>query len=437
MAKRWLVASWAAICCVTVVLGQSSAPPPSPKPGSSAEEPAASSLGFAIETEMFTYKALTENSKVLACDVARYLYNSEVDAADEAAATPCKIRTGTQSSPGIVIISPGSSLLADFQLWRADMAIMGDLEMRAAKVCSPSPALMEESRGIPEKGAASAASGLLDLTPAGQAFSVFQGALGMLARNQSVTAVAGTVRDQALMNEIARQLRSLNIQVLIPEIYTPYALGVADYKNSPYLRRLEGLFDARESCETAKAGPAAPGQAAQIDNVINSIESFLKMATPSVEPPPEPSPKSSLTGTNNNSGTPEPSQPAPRTASHFAAVFAADGVARLMGFSAETGTGSNATWQHILWVKALESGGSVTRQSNLFGTKIRFSGGAVDTYAVFQLDGILVCSGNVYNFESPVRISDLEQSFRAQGIGDPTKSPEVSSTCSMIPHPSM
>jgi hypothetical protein len=108
-----------------------------------------------------------------------------------------------------------------------------------------------------------------------------------------------------------------------------------------------------------------------------------------------------------------------------------------MGFSPETGTGPNATWQHILWVKALESGGSVTRQSSLFGTKIRFSGGAVDTYAVFQLDGILVCSGNVYNFESPVRISDLEQSFRAQGIGDPTKSPEVRSTCSMLPHPSM
>src|ERR1017187_4761995 len=33
---------------------------------------------FSIETEMFTYKAVEENSEVIACDIARYLFQGEV-----------------------------------------------------------------------------------------------------------------------------------------------------------------------------------------------------------------------------------------------------------------------------------------------------------------------------------------------------------------------
>ena len=82
------------------------------------------------------YKALTENSEVLACDVARSLCGSEVDAAPSYASYPCTIKGAAQTAPGIVIVSSTSSLLADFQLWRADVATMGDLEMRAAEVCT-------------------------------------------------------------------------------------------------------------------------------------------------------------------------------------------------------------------------------------------------------------------------------------------------------------
>lgn len=392
----------------------------SAEPAASDRETEGQNIGFAIETEMFTYKAVTENSKVLACDVARYLYGGEVSVAPDGSHVPCTIQVGTQAAPGIVIISSTSSVLADFQLWRADMATMSDLEMRAAKVCvkpSAPSGSVGQSRGL---------SGILDSTPAGQAFSMFEGALGMLATNQSVTSVTGTVRDQALMNEVARQLRSLNVRVLIPEIYNPYTLSGSDYKNSIYMANLERLFNSRQLCETARADNPGAAQVAQIDGIIGSIESFLKMAMAAPAPP-------AATQQGAAGGSATASQPSASAASHFAAVFAADGLARQMGFSQDGVTGPSDTWQHILWLKALESGGSVTKEGNIFGTKVRFSGGAVETYAVFAVDGNLVCSGNVYNFESPVRVKDLQNSFDAKAARNPTESPQVQSTCSMLP----
>jgi hypothetical protein len=44
--------------------------------------------------------------------------------------------------------------------------------------------------------------------------------------------------------EVARQLRALNVQVLIPEPYNPYALGAIDYAHSPYMQNLQSVFDA-------------------------------------------------------------------------------------------------------------------------------------------------------------------------------------------------
>jgi hypothetical protein len=104
-----------------------------------------------------------------------------------------------------------------------------------------------------------------------------------------------------------------------------------------------------------------------------------------------------------------------------------------MGFTGNGASGASPTWQHVLWLKALESGGSVDRQSNLFGTKITFGGGAVDTYSVFRLNGQLVCSGNVFNFQSPVRTKDLQKTFRAMPIDDPAHPSMLRSTCAMLP----
>lgn len=374
----------------------------------SAQEPPANA-GFSIETEMFTYKAVKENSQLIACDVARYLYGAEISAPPHNAVSPCTVGPHTDADPGILIVSSSTPLFTDFQLWRADMATMNDLKAKAAAICTLPQHPISEPKGAP--------SGLLDLTPASQAFSLFQSALGLLANNQSVSPVAGTVRDEALMNAVARELRSLNVFVLIPELYEPYAIGGADYKNSPYLSNLAKLFDARQSCEVAKAANED-----QVNPVITSIDAFLKAVSTSMGAPAE-QPQ------DKDGKAPPPSSSTDRA--HFSAVFAADGLARRLGFTEDGASGPGAAWQHILWLKALESGGAVSRETNIFGTKVRFSGGAVDTYAVFTMDGNLVCSGNVYNFESPVRVKDLQKSFHENAANDAMASALSGSTCSL------
>jgi len=88
---------------------------------------------------MFTYKAVEENSQVIACDIARYLFQGEVTDAAPGSHAPCTVSNGSQTTPGIVIVSSDSSLLADFQIWRADMATMSALEARANNVCVAAP----------------------------------------------------------------------------------------------------------------------------------------------------------------------------------------------------------------------------------------------------------------------------------------------------------
>ena len=398
--------------------------------GQPSEESASSPLGFSIETEMFTYKAVEQNSALIACDVARYLYRSQVSDAPPESNVPCHVPHAEQDPSGIVIVSSTSTLLSDFQVWRADMATMTDLESKARKVCvappsggPSSPKPQGESAGQAAQDGAvprgSTATAPLGFTPASQAVSLFGDALRMLNSSQSVSSVGGTVRDQAFMNEVARQLRALNVLVLIPEIYSPNALDRADYAGSIYFGKLETLFDSYGDCEKAKtAYPTSSPQEADINSVISSIDSFLRMTMPAT----------SVQGPQQSGGAVQPAT----ALSHFAAVFAADDVAQHFGFGA-SGNGTSDIWQHVLWLKALESGGSVTKQTSILRTRVQFSGGAVDTFAIFRLDGELVCSGNVYNFQSPVQTKDLEKSFRAISATDPVHSPELHSTCAMLP----
>jgi hypothetical protein len=49
--------------------------------------------------------------------------------------------------------------------------------------------------------------------------------LRMIDSSECVSSVGGTVHDPAFMNEVARQLRSLNVLILMPEIYCQFALA--------------------------------------------------------------------------------------------------------------------------------------------------------------------------------------------------------------------
>jgi hypothetical protein len=75
-----------------------------------------------------------------------------------------------------------------------------------------------------------------------------------------------------------------------------------------------------------------------------------------------------------------------------------------------------STW-YVLNLKALESGGGVMSRSNLFsGTRVYFSGGAIATYALFQIDGNFVCSANVYDYDGYVRDKDFPERFRTDDL---------------------
>lgn len=398
-------------------------------------EDGSTGLGFSIETEMFTYQAEESNSRVIACDIAQYLYGGQLASAGAGAHAPCVIENQGQTSPGIILVSSGSSLLPDFQLWRADMAMMNSLEQRAGQVCvakAQPEAHNDQGTGSAQTGGL-VSRGLLSslIANASPASAAASAAMSMLASNQSVMSVVGTVQDPALLNEVARQLRALNVQVLIPEMYGPNALGPADYAHSPYMTNLQNLFDSYDKCLKAKASYGSNGtDAADMTAVTTAIDTFLKSAfvTSGGELSGPPQPPAGSSGSQSNAN------PAPPV-SHFAAVLAADELAREMGYNATGASPASPTWQHLMWLQALESGGSVSKQGNLFGTKVYFGGGAVDTYSVFRLDGELVCSGNVYNFQPPVKLNDLVKTFQKGLSDDPTKSPLLQSTCGPLPPP--
>ena len=184
----------------------------------------------------------------------------------------------------------------------------------------------------------------------------------------------------------------------------------------------------RTNAATVKAGyTAGSPQIASIDGVLTAIQSFLKEAF--AAPPSRSSSGSSNAAIDAGAQT----QGAPTTPpSHFASVLAADELAKRIGFSSTGAPDSNSPWQNLLWVKALESGGSVTKQSNLFGTKVLFGGGAVDTYSVFGLEGDLVCAGNVYSFQQPVNVKDVQNAVNTPSPDPPAKWMSEHSTCAPL-----
>lgn len=426
----------AALClCSSAVLAQSSKSGSSSTSGSSSSastsggSSGSSSQPFSIETEMFTYKAIEHNSAVIACDTAQFLYRGDV--APAAGRAPCAITGNSGSRPGIVLISSGSTLLSDFQAWRTDMATMQSLVARSRQSCVvPEKSSTEGGQQPPQhlrsRGLLGTALG--GLASPSEAASVAGDVIKMFSKDQSVSSVIGTVQDPALMNEVARQLRSLNVQVIIPELYNPGALAAFDAAHSPWLQSLQGVFDAYDKCSEAKTG-AAPNspQTTAADAVLNSLDSFLKSTFS--EPPPA---KAAANTSALEPGAVTEGTPAmPLT--HLDSVLTADAVAVKIGFSPTGAADPSSPWQNLLWVKTLESGGSVSKQSSLFGTKVFFGGGAVDTYSVFSLDGNLVCSGNVYSFQQPVNLKDVSSAVHTPNPDTPARWESEHSTCAPPP----
>src|SRR5215472_17579194 len=117
------------VAAQTAKLSAQTDKPPSTKPSPSSD----SSGGYAIESEMLTYTAVERSSQVIGCDVARLLYG-----VSDQAVLPCSFRPPASPLSPVVIVSASSTLMADFQQWRSDMATMQLLNQGAAQVCGSS-----------------------------------------------------------------------------------------------------------------------------------------------------------------------------------------------------------------------------------------------------------------------------------------------------------
>jgi hypothetical protein len=397
-----------------------------------AAKPPASSSGFSIETEMLTYRALESNGEAIACDVAGYLYNTKADFKSLPTGSICNVGTSAPANVGVIVLPFDRSAFADFQIWRSDMQTMAEFEARSPSACtaqaSTGPRTRGATTGTTTASTAAAVGGVAGaMTPAGAMLTTGAGVLGLFAKNQDSSPVGGTIEDQAFMDNVSRELRSVNVSVMMPTVYSPFGLTSIDPARSPFVNALDKLLRLHDCLITA--GPK--------DNPdLRNIEEFLAVLAGNTTPSKPATPTSSqasasgasggaasgqaASGSASGGGSPSPAPtPAPAASpavpnpSHLTAVLTADGLAQRLGADPATGRIPDTSPHHLLLIKALESGGSVSRNTTIFGTKMSFSGGSVGTYALFNLNGDLECSGNVYDYAGYLPAKDFQKKLRA------------------------
>jgi hypothetical protein len=211
---------------------------------------------------------------------------------------------------------------------------------------------------------------------------------------------------------------------LTPSAFSLYTLVPIDASRSPFLVNADKLYQARR-CLISQA----PKNDASITRLLNDIDAFLASTNLSAvaEPKPADSKRAGApqpapaTGSAPAADAAAPSQGVPSSPSHLMAVLAADSFARKLGVDPAIGLlPDNGASDHIPMVKALESGGTIEKRVNILGTKIRYSGGSVGTFAMFTMDGDLECSGNVYEYGGSLPAKDFQSGLRDY-VPDPSK----------------
>ena len=258
------------------------------------------------------------------------------------------------------------------------------------------------------------------------------------------------------MNGLGRELLDLSVPVVMPSAYTPYSLTSLKESDSPFLSSLARTLNARGCLAGLAAKEKGSNQTTDdaksyiIQRLISDIDAFLGTLSESNAPAPKggksPAAKSAGGGppaqnpdtTQNTDSTQSPEvTTVPPWSSHLTAVLLADGLAARLGVDPDTGTLSSedSTSLHILLVSALESGGAITRYSNVLGTKVSYSGGSVGTYALFSVDGDLECSGNVYEYRGSIEGKNFQEQLRGY-IPDPARQMVfLRHSCRPLTHP--
>jgi hypothetical protein len=353
---------------------------------------------------MLTYRALQSNSEAIGCDIAAYLDGVPATFIPSSSGSICSVKREGAGKPGVILLPFDTGVIDSFQLWRADMEIMHQLRHRAAPYCPATPQIQVGSRGV--------LGDIAGASPAGNALGVAQQVFGMLATQTETSPVGGTIQDQAFMNAVARQLRILDISVLMPSAYRSYSLSGLDESKSPFLATLLAFLSTRDCVIAAAKKNPADATLQGIGAEMNAFLTTLNGSTPPAKPSGASSPAGGGAATEGAAAPVSSSSP-------LLAILMVDGLAEKLGVDPTSGKVPDVgDWPHLLFIKALESGGSVTKTGNIFGTQIRYSGGSVGTYALFATDGELECSGNVFEIGGPVP----EKKFR-EGLRDYTPDP--------------
>jgi hypothetical protein len=151
------------------------------------------------------------------------------------------------SKYGVVVTFAADQMLASFQQWEASMATMEELQLRSKLYCA------ETGKGGEQK----AVSPSDIIGAADQAVGLAKDVVSLFAVNQSIAGVSGTIMDQALVASVARQLRAINVAVVIPGSYSPYTLGGLDASKSPFLTNFEKLIQTRICLQAVKLSKQA------------------------------------------------------------------------------------------------------------------------------------------------------------------------------------
>lgn len=380
---------------------------------------------------MLTYRAVESNSQAIACDVAGVISGTKPDFKNPAEGAGCAAPE-TVGQTTIVLLPFEKTELENFAAWAAAMAELTELQVKAASLGCPNIPSQSTKSGT----LATALSSFLSASPAGPPLALAQGALSLFASQEATTSVGGNIEDLAFMNNVGRQLRALHISVVIPSSYGPETLKIPDQTTSPFLASKARTLLALGCLSVLK--PKDDNNAADIKQAISEIGDYMatlgegksmKTSNGSVQTNNSGTAGSSSAPSGKAGGTAptvslppttpsSPNQPgatAVTGTNELTAILSADGLARKLGFRFDVQTGKlrqPATGLYVLMLKALESGGTVTGTSNILGTRLRYSGGAVGTYALFAADGDLTCAGNVYDYAGPLAGKHFQRDLR-------------------------
>jgi hypothetical protein len=199
------------------------------------------------------------------------------------------------------------------------------------------------------------------------------------------------------------------------------ATALADIRASDAANSaVESRLIISETLKAAKAQSLVSGIEAYLAGLTGGAVNFTPPAqssTPTLVPatpgtggttPPAAAGASPTTPTPGASGPTPNASAASSAPPPIVTILQADGLARKMGFVVnDQGLNFNDDAWRVLWVKAMESGGATITETSVFGSHPHFGGGAVSGYALFSLDGSLICSGNAAAYGGFVKAQDF------------------------------